>query len=309
MRRYIKYLIAGTILILTFTTVTGCASEEEKKAAAKYQAEAEKYEEGNNYEVAQKSMKKALEQTPGDKELKKAADKLDAKAKKMRSYTKTMEAAIAAIEADDAKTLHELQESDAGKSLAEMVGEEGSYIYIPKGGKTGKGIGYYTYADCDCDQWYYGDYKNGKREGKGIWYYASENSETELYKEVYNGEWSKDKPNGKGHQYEALGDTVYTDQNFTVKNGLFEGTYEIKDTLEDGTEVTGSYTLKNGMYETISDEDLKANNFEIPSEPHFAIAYLYDAEGKIRSCTMVYSQVATKGVLHFREALEEAATE
>lgn len=300
MKRYIKLLITGMTMVLVMAAFTGCASKEEKEAAAKFRAEADKYVEGNNYEAAQKSMKKALEQTPKDKELQEASDKLDAKAKEMKSYVKVMKDAVAAIEAQDDKALNELQESAEGKALAEMMGDEGSFIYMPKGGKTGKGIGYYSFKGCDCNQWYYGDYKDGVREGNAVWYYVNPNiEEGKLYKEVYTGEWSKDKPNGPGHQYISSGDTV-TEKDFTAKDGLFDGTYEVKDTLEDGTEVTGKYTLVNGKYQVISDEELTANNFAVPEEPHLAIAFLYDASGAIRSCTMIYAKDVTEGAAHFR---------
>lgn len=301
MKKHIKFLITGVAVMLACATLTGCTSEEEREAAAKYKAEAEKYVEGNNYEAAQKSMKKALEQTPKDEELLKASEELDKKAEEMNAYTKTLEAAIAAIEADDAQALNELQESDAGKALAEMIGDEGSYIYIAEGGKTGKGIGYYSFTDCDCNEWYYGDFKDGIREGNGTWYYVNPDmGDGTLYKEVYTGQWSADKPNGSGHQYIASGDTVHTNQDFTVKDGLFYGTYQINDTLEDGTPVTGSYTLVDGKYQTISDEELIANSFAVPADPHLAIAFLFDGTGAIRSCTMIYAQDVTEGVAHFR---------
>lgn len=300
MKRHTKFLITGLTAVLMAVTLTGCATKEEKEAAAKFQAEAEKYTEGNNYEAAQASMKKALKQTPKDKELQAASEELNAKAKKMNSYSKTMEAAIAAIEADNAQALNELQESDTGKALDQKIGEVGSYIYMPKGGKSGKGIGFYSFEGGN--QWYYGDYKDAVREGSGIWYFVNKNTEDEGVnkKEVYTGEWSKDKPNGTGHQYIEYEEKVYKDQDYTVKDGLFYGTYDITDKLEDGTEVTGSYTLKDGKYEVISDEELTANNFAIPEEAHLAIAFLYDAEGNVRSCAMIFEEDATEGVAHFR---------
>ncbi|WP_075720261.1 hypothetical protein [Roseburia sp. 499] len=301
MKKHIKFLITGVAVMLACATLTGCTSEEEREAAAKYKAEAEKYVEGNNYEAAQKSMKKALEQTPKDEELLKASEELDKKAEEMNAYTKTLEAAIAAIEADDAQALNELQESDAGKALAEMIGDEGSYIYIAEGGTTGKGIGVYALKG-DERVWYYGDYATGIRDGNGICYYVSPNMEGEgLYKEVYTGEWREDKPNGTGRQLVVRGDIVYKDQDYTVKDGLFYGTYQINDTLEDGTPVTGSYTLVDGKYQTISDEELLANSFAVPTEPHLSIAFLFDASGVIKSCRMIKNVVdTTEGVVGFR---------
>ena len=292
MRRYAKFITAGmTVAMFAMVSLTGCATEEEKEAAKQYQAEAENYKKGNSYKKALEAMEKALEQTPKDKELQEAVEKTREESEKMQPYNETMEAAIKAIEADDAKALDELQESDAGRELAELAKETGSYIYMPEGGTDGKGIGFYTFTDCDCDQWYYGDYSQGKREGNGIWYYASSRTEDgSLYKEVYNGAWSGDAPNGEGHQLVVLGDKVDTDQNFQVKNGLFYGTYDIKDKLEDGTEVSGKYELKDGKYVTISDEELESNNFVVPEEAHLAIAFLYDEAGELKSCTMVYAE-------------------
>ena len=81
MRGHIKLWATGVAVVLTMGMLTGCTSKEQEKAAAKYQKEAENYAAGNNYEAAQKSMKKALEQTPKDADLKKAAEKLDKEAK------------------------------------------------------------------------------------------------------------------------------------------------------------------------------------------------------------------------------------
>ncbi len=291
---------AGILAVLAMMFLTGCTKEEQREAAEKYQQQAEYYTEGNSYFEAQKAMNQALEQAPKDKKLQEAAEKINQEAEKMRQHNETMTAAIQAIEKDDAKALDELQMSSEGKELARMAKEKGSYLYLPDGGTSGKGIGFYVFDNCDCRQWYYGDYKDGKREGSGIWYYVSSHTEDgSLYKEVYHGEWSQDIPNGKGHQLVALGDKVETDQKFKVKNGLFYGKYKIKDTLEDGTEVTGKYRLKKGKYVTISDDELVANNFEVPSEPHLAIAFLYNDAGEIKSCKMIYAEDATKGVKHF----------
>lgn len=303
MRKHTKFMAAGMASALVLAvSLTGCGgpTEEQKQAAEQYKAEAEAYMKGNEYTKAQKAMEQALEQTPEDEELLAAAEELNRKAEEMEGYNKTMEAARKAIEADDAAALDKLQESPEGQALVKMAKETGTYIYFPEGGDSGTGIGFYTFDGCDCDQWYYGDYKEGKREGNGIWYYASSHTEDKsLYKEVYTGQWSGDAPNGKGHQLVALGDTVDTDQDFDVENGLFYGTYKIKDTLEDGTKVSGKYKLKAGKYVTISDEELKENNFEVPDQPHLAIAFLYDKEGEIKSCTMVYAEDTTKGVKHF----------
>lgn len=291
---------AGILAVFAMMFLTGCTKEEQREAAEKYQQQAEHYTEGNSYIEAQKAINQALEQTPKDKELQNAAEKINQEADKLRQYNETMAAAIEAIEKDDAEALDKLQMSKEGKALAKLAKEKGKYLYLPDGGSSGKGIGFYVFDDCDCRQWYYGDYKDGKREGSGIWYYVSSHTDDgSLYKEVYDGQWSQDAPNGKGHQLIMLGGKVDTDHKFKVKNGLFYGKYKIEETLEDGTVVTGKYRLKKGKYVTISDEELTANNFEVPSEPHLAIAFLYNEAGELKSCKMVYAEDVTKGVKHF----------
>lgn len=305
MKKHQRVAEAGIIIMaIAMIFLTGCTTEEQREAARQYREEAESCLEEGKYDEARKAMEQALEQTPEDEELLAASEEMnqeiDQKIEEINGYNATMEAARQAIEADDAAALDALQESDAGKALVKAAQETGSYIYMPEGGTSGKGIGFYTFNDCDCDQWYYGDYQEGRREGKGIWYYVSSYTEDKsLYKEVYNGDWSADAPNGTGHQVIALGDTVDTDQDFNVENGLFYGTYDIKDTLEDGTEVNGKYELQKGKYVTISDEELEKNNFVVPAEPHLAIAFLYNEAGEIKSCTMVYAEDATRGVKHF----------
>ena len=258
MTRHTKLMAAWMTTAFFAMCLTGCGgpTKEQKQAAEAYQKEADAYMENEDYIKAQEAMKKALEQLPEDEELQKAAEELDKKAEEIKQYHAIMEAAMTAIETDDAAALDALQEGEERQLLLEKAKDTGSYIYFPEGGTSGIGVGFYTFDDCECDQWYYGDYVEGKREGKGIWYYVSSHTEDgNLYKEVYDGDWSEDAPNGKGHQVIALGDTIDTDQEFKVKNGLFHGTYEMKDTLEDGTEVKGTYQLKKGKYVTISDEE------------------------------------------------------
>lgn len=267
--------------------LTSCTTQDQKEATNDYQQSADQSAQENTNDLKEKELQEAAEKSAEEDE-------------QMESYNKTMKKAIKAIKKDDAKALDKLQDSKEGRALSKMVGNGGSYLYLPKGGDSGKGIGFYNFKDCDCYQWYYGDYKDGKRDGSGIWYYTSSHTEDgKLYKEVYNGEWKNDVPNGEGHQVIVLDDQVDTDQKFKVKKGLFYGTYKIEETLEDGTVVTGKYKLKKGKYVTISDEELTENNFVIPDQPHLAIAFLYDENEVVKSCKMVYAVDVTKGVKHF----------
>ncbi len=300
MRKQSKFATAGVLAAAAMMFVTGCTTDEQRAAAKEFQQQAEYYAEGNSYDEAQKAMDQALEQTPKDKELQEAKEKLNQEADEKKRYNEVMEAARQAIEEDDAEALNKLQKSKNGRALIRMAGEEGKYLYFPDGGNSGTGIGLYVFEDCDCKQWYFGEYKDGKREGDGVWFYVSDRTDDgSLYQEVYDGQWSEDVPNGTGHQTIVLGDKVDTDQKFKVKDGLFYGNYKVKDKLEDGTVVTGKYKLKKGKYVTISDKELEENNFAVPEEPHLAIAFLYNKEGEIKSCTMVYAEDVTRGVKHF----------
>lgn len=289
MERRVRVALTGVLVAFAVIFTTGCTTEKQKEAAKETQ-QTEHDAEENGYDELQKHQEP--EQTP--------EDKTNQETEESDRYRPLMEAVIEAIEKDDAQALYELQESADAKDLSFSVRDGEHYIYFPDGESNNRGIGLYTFKECSCKQWYYGEYKDGKREGTGIWYYVSSSTEDgSLYKEVYDGSWSGDKPNGKGRQLIALGDRVDTDKKFKVKNGLFYGKYKIKDKLEDGTVVKGKYKLKEGKYVTIPDEELEANNFAVPEEPHLAIAFLYDENGVARSCSMVYAEDVTKGVKHF----------
>lgn len=300
MERRGRIAVAFAFMAFAMIFLTGCTTEEHTEAAKESQSLAEHDAEKSGYEVSGDTPGQEPRQIPKEEDLSEANNQ---KSAKEDPYRPLMEAAIDAIEADDAQALHDLQESEDAKALSAKVRDGEHYIYFPAGGTSGKGIGFYTFKECSCKQWYYGDYKDGQRQGKGTWYYVSSNTKDgSLYREVYDGDWKEDAPNGTGRQLTARGDNVDTDKKFKVKNGLFYGTYKIKDKLEDGTVVRGKYKLKKGKYVSISDEELTANNFEVPKGAHLAIAFLYDEEGTVKSCSMVYAKDVTKGVKHFYPA-------
>lgn len=299
MERRVRIALAGVFVTFAVIFITGCTTEKQKEAAKQTQQQTEHDAEENGHDKPVQAKYQEPEQTPEDKNSQNAADDTE-ETEEDNSYRSLMESAIEAIEKDDARRLYELQESTEAEDLMLSVRNGEHYIYFPDEEDNSKGIGFYTFKECSCKQWYYGDYKDGQREGQGIWYYVSDSTKDGvLYKEVYDGSWSEDAPNGKGRQLIALGDSVDTDKKFKVKNGLFYGTYKIKDKLEDGTVVRGKYKLKKGKYVTISDEELAENNFAVPEEPHLAIAFLYDENGIAKSCSMVYAEDITKGVKHF----------
>lgn len=324
MERQGRIAAVGVIVAFAVMILTGCTTEKQTEAAKGAQQRTEHDAEKSVSDDTAQALNQEPEQTPKDKESQKeqqtpkdeesqetentlmdedsqeTAGKIIQDDEKRNLYRPLMEAAIEAIEADDAQALYNLQNGEEAKALAAAIRNGEHYVYFPEGEGSGKGVGFYTFEECSCKQWYYGDYSDGKREGKGIWYYVSSSTEDgSLYKEVYNGDWEEDAPNGKGRQLTALGDNVDTNKKYKVKNGLFYGTYKIKDKLEDGTVVRGEYKLKKGKYVTITDEELEANNFAVPEEPHLAIAFLYNKAGELKSCSMLYAEDITKGVKHF----------
>lgn len=300
MERQGRIAAVGVIVAFAVIILTGCTTEKQTEAAKGAQQRTEHDAEKIVSDDTAEAINQEQEQTPKDKESQETAANAVRDDEKGNLYRPLMEAVIEAIEADDAQALYNLQNGEEAKALAAAVRNGEHYIYFPKGEESGKGVGFYTFEECSCKQWYYGDYRDGKREGKGIWYYVSSSTEDgSLYKEVYNGDWKEDAPNGKGRQITVLGGNVESNKKYKVKNGLFYGTYHIKDKLEDGTVVRGEYKLKKGKYVTISDEELEANNFAVPEEPHLAIAFLYNKAGELKSCSMVYANDITKGVKHF----------
>ena len=97
-----------------------------------------------------------------------------------------------------------------------------------EGVPNGKGIAVYA-----GNQYYYGDFVNGKRSGKGYWYqifnrkgeYAKANNG--IYLHTYNGEWKNDLPDGQGQEHISLDDQYLTTRIVTNVIGTFtEGYYD-----------------------------------------------------------------------------------
>ena len=90
------------------------AREAAQKAAEEYRAQAQKLLEEGKYDEAQEAMGKALEQTPEDEALAAESEELNQKAEEMKGYNATMEAALAAIQEDDAEALDQRRREGAG---------------------------------------------------------------------------------------------------------------------------------------------------------------------------------------------------
>ena len=109
----------------------------------------------------------------------------------------------------DWSAMMQLDGSAAADSLA-FSGSQSSYIYAEGGvdsSYTGIGCAMYTYGNYTTEDgenrcgyyFYYGNFKNGKRDGYGITFVRSASTSFK----AFEGEWSEDAPNGFGVMYES----------------------------------------------------------------------------------------------------------
>lgn len=166
-----------------------------------------------------------------------------------------------------------------------------SYFYYygernEEGKPEGKGIAVYG-----SDQYYYGDWENGMREGEGMWlrmYYEggftipgvnavlgtlhedipwnavgfSVEPDPVLVSHRYRGFWAQDLPNGEGHeQYiidieQAEPDTCYL-QNVmgNFKNGLYDGAMYLITISNDGNIKEWNGKATQGVFEDFGTRD------------------------------------------------------
>lgn len=100
---------------------------------------------------------------------------------------------------------------------AELTGKNKFYYYgsvDALGRPSGKGLAVY-----ENNTYYFGEWKEGLRHGKGVWLevaiYTEENQGKNLgvLEHRYNGEWSKDLPNGQGHEHFSYDYSILKEEN------------------------------------------------------------------------------------------------
>ncbi len=142
----------------------------------------------------------------------------------------------------------------------EIVNRETSFYYGDRavdGTRSGKGVA--AYMD---GYYYYGDFENDVRSGKGIWIRAAYSDSSALGSMIYEGEWAEDEPNGSG----SVTSNYYADRisaggmtkqviSGVYKNGLENGTMTLTGTLRSGGSVKYKYRASEGVAVKASDED------------------------------------------------------
>ena len=138
------------------------------------------------------------------------------------------------MSAEDYEGMMGVDGSEEARTFVERM-ESNYYVYIPEDdtGLNGVGVGVYKYEEnvvgLSTYYFYYGNYQNGKRIGKG----TSFKEKAEIGYTIFDGEWKNDAPNGygkekrvwnkdapNGYDKEKLTDSVMTGN---LVDGLWDG--------------------------------------------------------------------------------------
>lgn len=163
------------------------------------------------------------------------------------------------------------------------------------GRPSGKGLAVY-----EDNTYYFGEWKDGLRHGKGTWLevaiYTEENQDKNLgvIEHSYSGAWSKDLPNGEGHEhfsydYSILQEEyVKSNECFTnviggFKDGYYHGEMYVISTDANGKIKEWSATCKNGVWEPFmvgSTTDAVFESYEKDENGNAEYHYMYPEDNK-----------------------------
>ena len=150
------------------------------------------------------------------------------------------------------------------KVSKELEGKNKFYYYgsVDRLGRpSGKGLAVY-----EDNNYYFGDWKEGLRHGKGMWLEVAiyteenENQNLGLIEHSYNGEWSRDLPNGQGQEHFSYNYDILTEGTIDnmkcianviggFKNGYYHGEMYIMTVDEKGNSKDWSGICKEGVWE------------------------------------------------------------
>ena len=152
------------------------------------------------------------------------------------------------------------------KVSKELEGTNKFYYYgsVDRLGRpSGKGLAVY-----EDNTYYFGEWKEGLRHGKGMWLqvavYTDENKNKNLgvIEHSYNGQWSKDLPNGEGQEHFSYDYTMLKTDSVNknecianviggFKDGYYHGEMYVMSVKEDGRTKDWTGTCQNGVWEPI----------------------------------------------------------
>lgn len=164
------------------------------------------------------------------------------------------------FETGDIDEVKEMLRTDEFVSLSdEIIREDASIYYGEKdesGNRSGKGVAAY------CNEFfYYGDFQDDMRNGKGIWIRAEYGDSSAKGSFIYEGEWVDDVPNGQGitttnYYLDKVGKDGLTKEiiSGSFVNGLEDGSMTLTGTTKSGKSVKYQYTVTAGIADKISNE-------------------------------------------------------
>ena len=141
----------------------------------------------------------------------------------------------------------------------ELAGTNDFYYYgsFNKAGQPdGRGVA--VYAD---NTYYCGDWKNGKRHGKGMWLRifpdkpSTVNGVTGVVVHSYNGDWERDLPNGKGQEHfeydleEMEGEDIILNVIGSFKDGCYDDELYIMTIDKKGNTTDWEANAQKGVFE------------------------------------------------------------
>lgn len=152
------------------------------------------------------------------------------------------------------------------KVSEELKGKNKFYYYgsvDALGRPSGKGLAVY-----EDNTYYFGEWKEGLRHGKGMWLevaiYTEENQDKNLgvVEHSYSGEWSRDLPNGQGQEHFGYDYSILKEEDVKrnecianviggFKDGYYHGEMYVMTTDEAGNTKDWSAICKNGVWEPI----------------------------------------------------------
>ncbi|MDO4283933.1 MAG: hypothetical protein Q4C60_01230 [Eubacteriales bacterium] len=195
-------------------------------------------------------------------------------------YPQTVADAVAQLqelaaywEQGDMAAVEELIRSERFRYMSQLLQEaKGFYYYGEKGVDTlpdGKGIAVYA-----GDQYYYGTWRAGRRDGEGTWIrifdedgsYSREN-EGLLY-HSYTGEWADGYPNGEGQEHmdydqEYMTRRVTTNVIGTYRDGYYDGKEYLTTLDKNGNTQEWTGTAQRGVWQVLGSGSTKSGIREV----------------------------------------------
>lgn len=140
----------------------------------------------------------------------------------------------------------------------ELTGTNGFYYYgslNANGLPDGNGLAVY-----ENNAYYCGEWKNGKRHGKGMWLQiypdkpSTVNGATGVVEHSYNGQWQNDLPNGKGQEHfeydleELEGEDIILNVIGSFKDGYYDGELYIMTIEKSGNTIDWEASAQKGVF-------------------------------------------------------------